>query len=188
MKTTHLLAAGLLATAAQAHAATYAIDPTHTFANFEVSHMGTSTLRGRFDRKEGQVQYDAAARTGRVEVSIDIASVSTGVPPLDRHLRGADFFDAEKFPQAKFVGDKFVFENGKPAQVSGTLTLRGKTLPLTLTATRFNCYLNPMLRRETCGGDFEALLERSQWGIDYGLDFGIPDQLRLLVQVEAIKQ
>jgi polyisoprenoid-binding protein YceI len=73
-------------------------------------------------------------------------------------------------------------------QVDGTLTLRDKTLPATLKATRFNCYLNPVLRREVCGGDFETTIKRSQWGIDYGLEMGVPDDVRLLIQVEAIKQ
>ena len=73
-------------------------------------------------------------------------------------------------------------------QVAGQLTLRDKTLPVVLKAKRFNCYTNPMLRRETCGGDFEATIQRSQWGMGYGVDAGIPDEVRLLVQVEAIKQ
>ena len=72
--------------------------------------------------------------------------------------------------------------------MAGTLTLRGKTQPVVLKAANFNCYLNPMLRRETCGGDFQATIKRSQWGIDWGLDGGIPDEVRLLIQVEAIKQ
>jgi polyisoprenoid-binding protein YceI len=72
--------------------------------------------------------------------------------------------------------------------VAGTLTLLGKTLPVTLKATQFNCYLNPMFKREVCGGDFEATIQRSQWGMGWGLNMGVPDNVRLLVQVEAIRQ
>lgn len=184
-----LIAAALFATAglAQAQSATYAIDPTHTFVTFEAKHFGTSTLRGRFDKKEGSVTFDKAAKTGKAEITLDTGSVSTGVGPLDGHLKSKDFFNAAEFPTAKFVGDKFTFNGDKVSTVAGTLTMHGKTQPVTLTATNFNCYMNPMLKREVCGGDFETTIQRSQWDISYGLP-GIPDSVRLLIQVEAVKQ
>jgi polyisoprenoid-binding protein YceI len=188
MKT--VVAATLLATlgAAQAQSATYAIDPTHTFATFEIGHMGTSTLRGRFDKKEGSVQIDRAAKNGKVEITIDTTSLSTGTGPFDGHLKSKDFFDVANHPTAKFVGDSFTFDGDKVSAVSGSLTLLGKTLPVTLKAQRFNCYTSPMLKREVCGGDFETTIQRSQWGMNWGIQNGFPDQVRLLVQVEAIKQ
>jgi polyisoprenoid-binding protein YceI len=167
---------------------TYAIDPTHTFVIYEIGHFGTSTNRGRFDKKEGTVQFDRAAKTGKVEISFDLSGISTGVAALDKHLQGSDFFDIAKFPSARFVGDKFVFNGDKVSEVVGTLTLRGKSMPVTLKATNFNCYMNPLLKREVCGGDFETTLKRSQWGVSYGLEMGIPDDVRLLIQVEAVKQ
>ncbi len=184
-----LLATALLATAgfAQAQSATYTIDPTHTFVNFEAKHFGTSTLRGRFDRKEGAVQFDRAGKSGKAEITIDIGSVSTGVGPLDGHLKSKDFFNAAEFASAKFVSDKFVFDGDKVTEVSGSLTMLGKSNPVTLKATNFNCYQNPMLKREVCGGDFETTITRSQWGMTYGLP-GIPDSIRLLIQIEAVKQ
>jgi len=190
---TPLIAAGLAAAAClvQAESATYAIDPTHTFVTFEALHFGTSTLRGRFDRKEGSVAFDRAGRTGRAEITIDLASVSTGVAPLDTHLKSRDFFDAgsgDATSTAKFVGERFAFTGDKVSEVAGTLTLMGKTMPVTLKATHFNCYVNPIFKREVCGGDFETTIARSQWGVSYGLNFGLPDNIRLLVQVEAIRQ
>jgi polyisoprenoid-binding protein YceI len=186
----HLLAAATLglALAAPASANTYAIDPTHTFVTYEVGHYGTSTNRGRFDRKEGTVQFDRAARTGKVEINFDLSAISTGVAMLDKHLQGADFFDTAKYPSARFVGDKFTFNGDKVTQVAGTLTLRDKTQPVVLKASNFNCYTNPMLRREVCGGDFVATIKRSQWGMSWGIESGVPDDVRLLIQVEAIKQ
>jgi len=155
---------------------------------YEVSHFGTSTNRGRFGKKEGTVQFDKAARSGKVEVQFELASVSTGVAAMDTHLQSADFFDSARFPKARFVGDKFVFSGDKVTEVMGQLTLRDKTLPVTLKATNFNCYMNPLLKREVCGGDFETTIKRSLWGVSYGLQFGIPDDVRLLIQVEAVKQ
>ena len=173
--------------AAQAQSATYAIDPTHTQVVFEAKHFGTSTNRGRWDKKEGTVTLDKTAKTGKVDITFQINSINTGTPPFDKHLQSADIFDAAKFPTAKFVGDKFTFNGDKVTSVAGELTLLGKTHPVTLTATSFNCYENPRLKREVCGGDFEATILRSQWGMGYGIP-GIPDSVRLLIQAEAIKQ
>jgi polyisoprenoid-binding protein YceI len=188
MKTALLLSALLAAAgAAQAQSATYAIDPTHTQVIFEAKHFGTSTNRGRWDKKEGTVTLDKAAKTGKVELTLDMASISTGIGPFDGHLKSKDFFNAEQFPTAKFVGDKFVFDGDKVKSVTGELTMLGKANPVTLTASGFGCYENPRMKREVCGGDFEATIQRSQWGMGYGLP-GIPDSVRLLIQVEAIKQ
>jgi polyisoprenoid-binding protein YceI len=173
---------------AQAQSATYAIDPTHTFVTFEAKHFNTSTLRGRFEKKEGAVVFDRKAKTGKAEITIDAGSISTGVAPLDGHLKSKDFFNAGTTPTVKFVSDQFTFEGDKVSAVGGQLTMLGKTLPVTLKATNFNCYQNPLLKREVCGGDFETTIARSQWGMTYGLDYGIPDNVRLLVQIEAVKQ
>ena len=185
-----VIANALLAALVSVHAepVSYAIDPTHTFATFEITHFGTSTYRGRFDKKEGSVQIDRAAKSGKVDISIDMTSISTGVEPLNTHLKSKDFFNAAEFPTARFVGDKFAFNGDKVSEVSGTLTMNGKTNPVTLKATGFNCYTNPMLKREVCGGDFETTLQRSQWGITTYIGPVLPDNVRLLVQVEAIKQ
>ena len=183
--TSSLLVASGLASAAPEN---YAVDPAHTVVTFEILHGNMSTHRGHFDAKEGTVVLDREARTGKVDVTIDTTSISTGVPALDGHLKGKDFFNAAEFPTAKFTGDKLAFDGNKLSSVSGTLTMLGKTLPVTLTATSFNCYESPQLKREVCGGDFETTIARSQWGVSYGLTYGIPDNVRLLIQVEAVKQ
>jgi polyisoprenoid-binding protein YceI len=187
MKTQLAIAALALAIGAQAQGATYAIDPTHTFVTYEVGHFGTSTNRGRFDKKEGSVQFDKAAKTGKVEVVFDLKSVSTGVEMMNKHLQSADFFDSAKYPEAKFVGDKFVFIGDKVTEVMGSLTLRGKAMPVTLKASNFNCYTNPMLKREVCGGDFEGELKRGDFGASFGMPF-VANRVRLLVQVEGIRR
>ena len=176
------------ATAAHAQSATYAIDPTHTFVSFEVQHFGTSTNRGRFDKKEGAVQLDRAAKTGKVEITIDMNSVNSGVGPFDAHLKSPDFFNAAAHPTAKFVGDKFTFNGDKVAAVDGTLTLLGKTQPVSLKATNFNCYTSPMLKREVCGGDFETVIQPTAFGITTYIPMAAPDKVRLVVQVEAVRQ
>jgi polyisoprenoid-binding protein YceI len=191
MKTTILAtaaAAALFASVAHAENATYAFDPTHTYVTFEIGHFGTSTNRGRFDKKEGTAQMDRAAKTGKVEVTIDATSVNTGFDAFNQHLQSADLFDAAKYPTIKFAGDKFTFAGDKVSSISGNLTLLGKTQPVTLRANQFNCYVNPMLKREVCGGDFETTIDRTQFGMAFGIDWGFPKDVRLVIQVEAIKQ
>jgi polyisoprenoid-binding protein YceI len=181
-----VIAAGTVA--AHAEVATYAIDPSHTFVTFEASHFGTSTLRGRFDKKDGSVTLDKAGKSGKAEITIDASSISTGVPALDTHLKSKDFFNATEMGTAKFTADKFNFSGDKVSEVAGTLTLLGKTQPVTLKANNFNCYISPMLKREVCGGDFETTIARSAYGMAYGLNYGLPDNIRLLIQIEAVKQ
>jgi len=175
---------------AAAHAApvTYKIDPTHTWTTWEARHFGTSTFRGRFAKKEGSVTIDPAAKTGKVQITIDLTSVDTGVDHLNQHLQEADFFDSEKFPTATFVGDSFRFDGNSVSEVTGQLTMKGKTLPVTLKGSGFNCYQNPVLKREVCGGDFSATLDRSAWGISFGGPFPVGNEVRLLIEVEAIRE
>ncbi|MCH7345668.1 YceI family protein [Pelomonas sp. CA6] len=183
-----LIVALLAAAAAQAEPANYMIDPTHTYATFEIPHFGTSTNRGRFEKKEGTVVLDRATKSGKVEITFQMNGISTGAAAFDKHLQSADFFDVANHPTAKFVGDKFSFDGDKVSEVAGQLTLKGKTAPVTLKATNFNCYQNPMLKREVCGGDFETTIDRTQWGVDYGLAYGFPKAVKLVIQVEAVRQ
>jgi polyisoprenoid-binding protein YceI len=182
------VAAATTFAAGAAQAANYAIDPTHTFVTFEIGHFGASTNRGRFDKKQGTVEFDRAAKTGKVDITIDTTSVNTGTPQFDKHLQSPDLFDAAKHPTIKFVSDKFSFNGDKVSEVTGQLTLLGKTAPVTLKATQFNCYDSPMLKREVCGGDFETTIDRTQWGMNYGVEWGFPKNVRLVVQIEAVKQ
>jgi len=181
-------AAALMAGAAHAETATYAVDPTHTFATFEISHFGASVNRARFDKKEGSVQLDKAAKTGKVELTLQMDSINSGTAPFNKHLQSAEIFDAEKFPTAKFVGDKFTFDGDKVVSVSGDLTIKGKTQPVTFKANQYASYDSPMVKREVCGGDFETTIDRTAFGVDYGIAYGFPKNVRIVAQIEAIKQ
>ena len=171
---------------ARAEPVEYVLDPTHSFVNFEWPHLGTSITRGRFNRSSGRVTLDRAAGVGRAEITIQTATLSTGAASLDATLRGPQGLDAERHPQATFVGERFVLDGERVREVGGTLTLRGQSRPLTLVARRFDCYFGPLFKREVCGGDFEAALRPAQWGPDAAL--ALPDEIRLLIQVEGIRQ
>jgi polyisoprenoid-binding protein YceI len=170
-----------------AAAPTYALDPTHSFVHWEVVHMSTSTLRGRFGGTSGSVTFDAKARQIDIGITIDTSSVNTGVAPLDSLLRGASGFASTDFPQAFFTARSARWEGEVPREIRGEFTLRGVSQGLTLKAVRWKCGLNPLFRREVCGGDFEGEIVRSSFGITHSLPF-VADKVRLLVQVEGIRQ
>ncbi|MEK8086498.1 YceI family protein [Aquabacterium sp. A3] len=177
----------LSVTAVQAEPVTFTLDPTHTFVTFEAKHFGTSTNRGRFDKKSGSIVIDPVAKTGQIEISIDMASINTGTGSFDGHLKSKDFFNAEEFPTATFKSTKIKFEGDKIDEVEGTLTMLGKTVPVTLDAEHYGCYDHPRLKRQVCGGDFETTIKRSDFGMSYGLPM-IPDNIKLDIQVEAVRQ
>lgn len=164
----------------------YEIDNSHTFAFFELSHLGLSNFKGRFDDIEGTVDFHPDKGEGRVEVVIDAASVNSGVADLDEHLRNEDFFHVEKHPEIRFVGEDFEISDGKVLAVAGELTLLGVTRPVTLQFSQFNCIEHPMARVPACGGNAHTRIKRS----DFGMDAYVPavgDMVRLSIEVEALQ-
>jgi polyisoprenoid-binding protein YceI len=173
---------------ALADVSTYQLDPEHTYPSFEADHIGgLSVWRGKFDKSQGTVTLDRAAKTGTVEVATDIASVHTGSTKLDQNLQSNQFFDASKFPEASYKGT-IKFEGDKPASVVGTLTMHGVTRPLTLTIDSFKCVPHPMLKREVCGVDAVGEFDRGDFGVDFGKAYGFSMKTKLLISAEALKQ
>lgn len=172
---------------APAIAADYAIDPDHTFVTFGVVHNGASTTRGRFDTIDGSLKYDAAARTGQADIRIDMKSIDSGSDGFDEHLRNEDFFNVSAYPDARFRSTAFVFDGERLAAVQGRLTLLGKEGDVELAADHFTCYHNKRIGKDVCGGDFSTRIQRSRWGMGFGLP-GIPDSVHLTIQIEGVKQ
>ena len=184
------LAAAVLAlpaAAALAEPVTYSIDGAHTKVWWEVRHFGTSTQRGRFDEMEGQIMIDREAHRSQVSISIATGSVSSGVPALDKVLRGSGFLSSEAYPTAYFVAEGARFDGERLAALRGEFTLRGVSRPLELASTRFACRRDEMLQREVCGGDFVAEFKRSDFGSTFGLPF-VGDNVRLVIGIEGIRQ
>lgn len=167
---------------------TYQIDPTHTHPSFEADHMGgLSTWRGKFNQASGTIVMDKAARTGTVEVTIDVGSIDFGNDKLNEHARSADMFDVAKYPTAVYKGELRDFEDGKPGKVVGTLTLHGVTRPLTLEIDEFLCKPHPVSKKEVCGADASAEFKRSDFGVSYGQAYGFKQEVELQIQVEAVR-
>ena len=164
----------------------YTLDPGHTFPRFEISHFGFSTHHGQFNKTAGKLVLDRAAKTGSVEITVDTASIGTGDPKLEEHLRSDEFFNVAKFPVMKFRSKSIKFNGDAPASAEGELTLLGVTKPLTLTILRVKCGPHPMLKKEDCGAEVTGVLKRS----DFGMKAYVPlvgDEVTLRIQVEAIK-
>ncbi|MGZ5628777.1 MAG: YceI family protein, partial [Methylobacter sp.] len=125
-----------------AAADTYTVDPRHTFPGFEINHLGFSIQRGRFNRTYGKVTLAPESGTGNIQISIDTASISTGLAELEEHLRGKDFLDAGRYPQIIFTSDKLSFNKDKLVAVDGNLTLHGITKPVHLVVDYFHCGMN----------------------------------------------
>lgn len=190
--TVRLSLATLLALAAcSAHAAstTYLIDPSHTYPSFEADHMGGVSLwRGKFNSSSGKVTLDKAAGTGSVDIVIDTASIDFGHDAMNEHARAPDYFDTGKHPQARYVGTLVDFVDGRPTRVDGTLTLRGITKPVDLKIDSFKCIPHPMHKRELCGADALATIQRDDYGISAGKDWGFDMAVTLRIQVEAVAE
>ena len=168
--------------------ARYVTDPMHTCVTFEVKHFATSTVRARFGKVGGTVDLDLEGRVGHAEIEIDPASINSGIPEFDQHLKSDAFLDIATYPAAHFTGDGFRWEGDRLAAVAGTLTLLGQSHPVVLQCRLFNRYDSPLHHAPVAGGDFETTIQRSQWGITWGIDLGVPDSVHLIIAIEAIQQ
>lgn len=178
--------ASVMVLPAVASADSYTLDPTHTFANFEIDHFGFSTHRGRFNTTSGKLTLDVAEKTGSVEVSIDTASIDTGFAKLEEHIRSEDFLDVKKFPKMTFKSSKFDFEGEMLTSIEGDLTLHGVTKPVTLAVTHFKCDVNPIFKKFVCGAAATTTIKRTEFGVTKYAP-AVSDDVKIILQVEAAK-
>ncbi|MFO7324883.1 MAG: YceI family protein [Pseudomonadota bacterium] len=174
--------------AAVAAPVTYNVDPTHTYPSFEADHMGGLSLwRGKFNSSSGKVVLDREAKTGEVEITVDMASVDFGLDAMNDHAKNPDIFDVAKYPTATYKGKVSKWNGDAPAEIDGQLTLKGVTKPVKLTINSFLCKPNPMTRKETCGADAVGTFNRDDFNVDYGKDFGFRMETKVLVSIEAVR-
>lgn len=175
------------ATAAVAAPETYNLDANHTFPSFSYSHFGMSTQISRFNKTTGTVTLDKAAKTGAVDVVIDMKSVDTGSTLFNGHIQGEDFLDTAKYPTAKFKSTKVVFDGDKPTAVEGNLTIKGVTKPVTLKVTHYVNMAHPMLKRDAIGANASTVIKRTEFNAGkYAPNVG--DDVTITLSIEAIKQ
>jgi polyisoprenoid-binding protein YceI len=150
-------------------------------------HMGFSTFSGKIPSRSGAIVLDRAQKTGTIDVTFDPRTIATGVPKFDDHLRSKDFFEVDRHPTATFKSSRISFEGDKPASVTGDLTIKGVSKPVTLEIRSFNCGAHPMEKVPACGANATATIKRS----DYGMSFALPavkDEIILDIEVEALQK
>lgn len=164
----------------------FVIDPTHTFPTFEVSHLGYSFHRGRFNTTAGTITLDREAQRGRIEVSIDTTSLDTGHDKMEQELKGKDFFDVARYPTLRFQSDRLVFNEQRVVAAHGTLTLLGVSQPVTLKLNHFRCATNPLTKKYSCGANAVATINRSEFGMTKYVPY-VGDEVTITIQVEAAR-
>lgn len=170
-----------------AHAAdSYTVDPTHTYPTFEVNHLGFSISRGTFHKSSGKIMVDTAAKSGMIDISIDTASLNTGLAKRDDHLKSDEFFNVAKFPAMTFKSSKLKFNGDKLAGADGELTLLGVTKPVTLNVDWFACGNHPIAKKPVCGANATTTIKRSEFGMGAYVP-AVGDEVKIAIQVEAFK-
>lgn len=178
--------AGLSMTAGAMAADSYTIDSRHTFPVFEVNHLGFSTQRGRFNNVTGKIMLVPSQKSGSIEVTIDSASIDMGLEAWDKHMRGEDFFNAEKFPNMSFKSTRLVYDGDRLVGAEGDFTLLGVTKPVKLEVKGFTCGTHPINKKALCGADISTVIKRSEFGMTKYVP-SISDDVVVRIPVEAFK-
>jgi len=173
------------AAAAPAGAAEYQIDARHTQVRFTYNHFGYSNISGQFGGVSGRFEFDPAAPTkARIEVSLPMDTLHTGVAKLDEDLLAPGFFDAAQFPEAHFKSGAVTAEGDGRLAVAGELTIHGVTRPVTLAVTINKIGEHPFSKRPAVGFDASTTIRRSDFGIARMVPM-VSDEVRLDITLEA---
>jgi len=185
MKTAFLSCSILALTLSQPlFAASYTFDPMHSYVEWKVSHFGFSNQSGKCFTN-GTLNYDPKnPQASQVKATLKLSDVVTGIPDLDKHLKGKLFFNVEQFPNATFVSDKVDVQNQQITKVHGQLTLHGVTKPVTLDVKLNQIGKNPITDKESIGFSASTKLKRSEFGMTTMLP-GISDEVPILIEIEA---
>ena len=164
---------------------TYNVDQSHTYPRFSYSHLGLSSQTSSFSKTTGTVVFDAAAKTGSVDITIDMKTVNTGFADFNGHIQGEDFLDTAKFPTATFKSSRVVFEGDKLKSIEGTLTIKGVSRPVTLTVTSFAALQHPMAKKQALGANAYTVIKRSEFNAGKYVPL-VSDEVRIDISIEAI--
>ena len=183
----YVMLAGLLGAAMSAQAApvTYKLDPGHTMVLFSWSHFGFSNPVADIGIGDGTVVFDQQDPSkSSVDVTMPLSNLDTHVPALDKHLKEADFFDADKYPTITFKSTSVQSVGGKHYKVTGDLTVHGVTKPVVLNATLNNIGPHPMTGAQSIGFNATGTLKRSEFGLGAYVP-KVSDEIQLTITTEG---
>lgn len=172
---------------------TYKLDLAHSEVEFSVRHMMISRTNGDFKQYEGMIEYDGKEISSlKFDITIDVASIDTKIEKRDEHLRGADFFEAKKFPTIRFVSTAIKNIKGKKFDAVGKLTVKGITKEVTI-PMQFNGAATSPWGQSLIGLEGEFEIDRTEYGLTYSkaLETGglvVGKEITIEIQAEAIKQ
>jgi polyisoprenoid-binding protein YceI len=169
----------------------YEIDQGHTHIGFTAKHLGVSTVRGRFNKFEGQFEGpDDDYTKARGEVKVEVASLESRSDQRDTHLRSTDFFDVEKYPYITFKLTGVEAVDAESFRVTGDLTVKDVTKPIVLDATIEGRLPDPFGGKERVGISARGQLNRMDWGLNWdGLAGAVPfasHTIKLEVDAEIV--
>jgi polyisoprenoid-binding protein YceI len=170
-------------------AGNYSVESTHAQIQWTVNHFGFNDYFGIFGSPTGTLTLDPAKpNAAKVSIDIPISELATSRAKLTEHMlrpgtdgKAPDFFDVANHPMAKFVSTSVVAK-GKEAKINGTLTFNGITKPVTLNAKFTGAGVNPFNKKATVGFEASTIINRSDWGVNYGLPL-VTDAVRLKISV-----
>jgi len=169
---------------------TYQIDSAHTHAQFKVRHLMISNVKGDFDKVTGTVTIDDTNHAlSSINVTVDIASISTREPQRDAHLKSADFFDVEKFPTITFVSKEVVKSGDDSFEVVGDLTMHGVTRTIDLNVESVTPEVKDPFGLYRRGAEAKATIMRSDFGLKYNMlleagGVAIGDEVHITIDAE----
>lgn len=172
---------------------TWKIDPSHTLIEFSTKHMMFTTVKGRFAGVEGTITVDEAnPDQSSAQAVIDATSVDTRAEQRDVHLKSADFFDVEKYPAITFKSTKVEVQGSESAKVTGDLTIKDVTRPVTLDVT-LNGYGKNPYGLEVAGFTAETTINRKDFGLNWNvaLEAGgmlVSDTIKISLEIQAVKE
>lgn len=181
-----------LALTGTAEAATWSIDASHTRVGFKVRHLMVSWVQGEFGDVTGTVEYDPAAPTKTsATVTVQMNSVDTRDAKRDEHLRSADFFDVATHPTMSFTSKSVKKGSGQALLVTGDLTIRGVTKPVTLTVDGLGQPVTDPWGNQRVGATATATINRQEFGVSWNstMDAGgvvVGDEVQLVIDVELV--
>lgn len=171
----------------------YTVDPSHSSVGFTVRHAMVTNVRGSFTDLDGTLELDGAnPAASEAALTVRMTSVDTGAEDRDNHLRSADFFDAEKFPEMTFRSTRAEQLGGEDYRITGDLTIKGVTRPLSIDL-EFNGSATDPFGNERVGFEGSTTIQRSDWGLTWNaaLEAGgvlVSDKVKLNFDISAIKK
>ena len=152
--------------ASRVPAGTYQVDPAHTQVSWQVNHMGFSMLEGQFGASGGSITIDPKKPAAtKVDISFNVDDLSVTSAGFAKHLKSEDFFNAAQYPTARFVSTRIVPKGANSATMTGNLTIKDQTKPVTLDVTLNNGGDHPMKKVPAIGFDATTTLKRSDFGV-----------------------